>query len=108
MKKVNELIKIFDFESIHAGEGEDFRFRLEVLKEMNGATFFGKVYRLETYRLQPTFPQKEGDPPDWINDALVFVMDDMFDLEKLKGRSWNEVLDKFLISLRDIFGQGIF
>ena len=103
MKKICEQVKVFDLEPFEAGDGEAFRFRLEILQERGEKIFFGKVYRLETYRLQPTFPQSQGNPPDWINDALIFVMDEMFDPDKLKGQSWNEVLEKFLITVDKLF-----
>jgi hypothetical protein len=54
-----------------------------------------KVYRLETYRLQPTFPQKNGAPPDLKNDALIYVVDDVFDSDELRGASIEEVVAKF-------------
>lgn len=94
MKKVFELVKTLDFEPIDAGDGEDFRFRLEIFRQMDGAFFFGKVFRMETCRLQPTFPQTAGILPEWKNDALFFVLDEAFDPEQLQATSWEEVVAK--------------
>ena len=95
MKIVSEVVKVFDCSSIKVINGEDLCFRLEVSKSLEYGTFIGKVYRLETYRLQPTFPQKDGIVPDIKNDALIYVADEMFDLGKLQGVSIEEVILKF-------------
>ena len=99
-----EIVKIFDVETFQAGDGDDFRFRLEVIHNLNTNIFMGKVYRLETYRLQPTFPQTEGLIPDWKNDALIYVSDDMFDSDELRGGSIQEVVEKFQKVFDRIFG----
>ena len=103
MKIISEVVKVFDVEPFQSGDGDAFRFRLEVLCELNADIYVGKVYRLETYRLQPTFPQSEGSLPDWKNDALVYVADDMFDVDTLRGHSVEEVVGNFQRVLDAIF-----
>ncbi len=104
VKKSSELVKTFDVEPFQAGDGDTFRFRLEILQTIDEQTFTGKVYRLETYRIQPTFPQSQSVLPDWQNDALIFVADEMFDSVQLSGSSVEEVLAKFKSELGKIFG----
>jgi hypothetical protein len=104
MKKLFEIVKVFDVEPFAAGEGDWFRFRLEVIRELDSETYTGKVYRQEIYRLQPSFPQLEGEPPDWRNDAQVLVVDEMFDPELLGGSSVQDVVAKFQTALTKIFG----
>jgi len=104
MRQIFEVVKAFDVEPLEAGDGDTFRFRLEVLRTVDGKTFVGKVYRLETYRLQPTFPQSKGELPDWRNDALIFVADEMFDVALLNGDSVQDVLAKFQTELAKVFG----
>jgi hypothetical protein len=65
----------------------------------------GKVYRLETYRLHPAFPQSEGNSPDWVNDAMIYVGDDMFHEAALRGDSAQAVIEKFRAAFRDIFNE---
>ena len=103
MKVCSEVVKIFDVAPFQAGDGDEFRFRLEIARNLNSDAFLGKVYRLETYRLQPTFPQAEGELPDWSHDALIYVVDDMFDPDTLVGISVQEVVEKFEKSLNSIF-----
>jgi hypothetical protein len=104
VKAIYEVVKIFDVEPFHADSGDAFRFRLEVLHELNTNLFEGKVYRLETYRLQPTFPQSEGELPNWRNDGLIHVVDDMLNAAPLSGNSIEEVLENFKKAFSSIFG----
>jgi hypothetical protein len=103
MKKLFEIVKIIDVEPFQAGDGDAFRFRLEILREIGSEFFFGKVCRLETYRLQPTFPQSEGNLPGWKSDALIFVTDEMFAAEVLSGNSVENVVLKFQAALKVMF-----
>lgn len=103
MKILSEVVRIFDVEPFQAGDGDAFRFRLEVVRELNADLYKGKVYRLETYRLQPVFPQSEGNLPDWKNDGLIFVADDMFDVQSLSGHSVEEVVENFQEALAAVF-----
>jgi hypothetical protein len=95
MKIISEIVKVFDIEPFQIGEGDAFRFRLEVSRELNAETYVAKVYRLEMYRLQPTFPQASGAPSDLKNDALIYVVDDVFDSNELIGASVEQVIAKF-------------
>jgi hypothetical protein len=104
MREITEVIKVFDVDPFQTGDGDAFHFRLEVSRPIDGKTFVGRVYRLEFYRLQPTFPQTEGEPLDWKDDARIFVVDEMFDPDLLKGDSVQEVLNKFQMALAKIFG----
>lgn len=105
MKRIFEVVRTLDMEPFHAGSGDLFRFRLEVLREVGRNEFVGKVYRLETYRLQPSFPQSEGVPPDLANDALIFVVDDFYNPEALTGQSIQDVVVKFQTLLASMFGD---
>jgi hypothetical protein len=105
MKKLFEVVKLLDVEPFQAGDGEAFRFRLEIRRELDTNIYEGRVYRLETYRLQPTFPMSDqGDLPDWVNDAMIYVTDEAFDdNNSLSGSSTREVIEKFQSRFQDIF-----
>lgn len=104
MRKMFEVVKVFNVETFQAGDGDAFRFRLELMQDIENNVFRGQVYRLENYRLQPSFPQFNGVPPDWMNDALIFVIDDMFDAEMLVGQTAQDVVKKFQLALKNMFG----
>lgn len=105
MRKLSELVRTIDVEPFHAGNGDAFRFRLEISREVNTTTYQGRVFRLETYRLQPTFPLAGGAAREGKDDALIYVGDHMFDPDLLKGTSADEVLGKFQARLDTLFGK---
>jgi hypothetical protein len=96
-----EVVKTYDFEPYKVINDEPFRYRLEIAQNLRTKTYIGKVYRLETYRLQPTFPQSNGCPPERLDDVLVFVDDHIID--PLNGASINEILEKFQRYFHEIF-----
>ncbi|MGQ7173821.1 hypothetical protein ACUOCP_54115, partial [Escherichia sp. R-CC3] len=50
--------------------------------------FTGSVYRLERFRLHPTFHQRDREDADpLINDALIYIRDECIDERKLRGES---------------------
>jgi hypothetical protein len=61
------------------------------------------VYRLETYGLQPTFPLTGIGLPDGQNDAMIYVVDETFDISALVGVSEKDVVEKFEIELQSTF-----
>jgi hypothetical protein len=103
MKIVYEVVNVFDIEPFQAGDGEVFRFRLEVFRQLDSVIFKGRVYRLETYRLQPTFPQSEGEVTEPKNDALIYVLDHMINTDSLSGNSVEKILENFQKILSEIF-----
>jgi hypothetical protein len=102
---ISEVVKVVDIKPFQLGEGDAFRFRLEISREMNTAFYLGKVYRLETYRLQPTFPQLDGVLPDFKNDALIYTCDNMFDPDELRGASVEDVIGNFDKKFQTFFGK---
>ena len=83
MKKLFEVVKVLDVEPVEVGDGEAFRFRLEIRRELGSDSYEGRVYRLETYRLRPTFPLSNDVVLDQLNDAMIYVVDEVFDSDAL-------------------------
>ncbi|HAJ5725637.1 hypothetical protein NMV83_20340 [Escherichia coli] len=94
-----ELVAIYDYE-IPAPE-DPFSFRLEIHKFSK--LFTGSVYRLERFRLHPTF----NDADSLINDALIYIRDEFIDERKLRGESHETVIAIFNCELQNIFNQEI-
>jgi hypothetical protein len=101
MNPTLEIVKTFDFEPHIVIDDEPYRYRLEIAYDLRTHDYIGKVYRLETYRLQPTFPQANGNLPDRLDDVLVFVSDHIID--SLIGESIDKVVEKFQKSFHDFF-----
>lgn len=107
LKRLFEVVKVLDVEPFEIEGGESFRFRFEIARALGESLFIGKVYRLETYRLQPTFPQSDGVVPDWQNDALLFVADETLNSGEFAGGSMEDVLTQFRSVLESVFGVEI-
>ncbi|GDW96755.1 hypothetical protein ExPUPEC54_03581 [Escherichia coli] len=65
-----ELVAIYDYE-IPVPE-EPFSFRLEIHK--CSELFTGSVYRLERFRLHPTFHQRDREDADHGNDSNLLIV----------------------------------
>ncbi|HFX4353989.1 TPA: protein YehK, partial [Escherichia coli] len=84
-----ELVAIYDYE-VPVPE-DPFSFRLEIHK--CSELFTGSVYRLERFRLRPTFHQRDREDVDpQINDALIYIRDECNDERKLRGESPEPVI----------------
>ena len=69
-----ELAKIIEFD-VEVG-GDHFSLRLELFQDISDAQRFrARIWRLELYRIQSTFPQNEtdGQPSDHPSDESIFV-----------------------------------
>ena len=97
-----ELVAIYDYE-VPVPENP-FSFRLEIHK--CSELFTGSVYRLERFRLRPTFHQRDREDADpLINDALIYIRDECIDERKLRGESPETVIAIFNRELQNIFNQ---
>ncbi len=95
-----ELVAIYDYE-VPVPE-DPFSFRLEIHK--CSELFTGSVYRLERFRLRPTFHQRDREDADpLINDALIYIRDECIDERKLRGESPETVIAIFNRELQNIF-----
>lgn len=106
MRKLSELVRTVDVEPFSTDDGDALRFRLEISREVNTTRYKGRVFRLETYRLQPTFPLAGDLATCSKDDALIHVGDHMFDPDLLQGNSADEVLGKFQALFEGLFGKG--
>ncbi|EFH7120706.1 hypothetical protein EEK96_09195 [Escherichia coli] len=100
----SELVAIYDYQVIDPEE--PFSFRLEIHKYAQ--LFTGTVYRLERFRLHPTFNQFDRDNSNpLINDALIYIRDEFIDERILRGESPETVIAIFNRELHNIFSQQI-
>lgn len=53
---------------------DHFSLRLELFQDISDAQRFrARIWRLERYRIQSTFPQTDGEPSDQSSDELILV-----------------------------------
>lgn len=99
-----ELIAVLDYD-VKIPE-DPFSFRLEI--HQCGEVFTGSVYRLERFRLQPTFqPSCEDARTPVLNDALIYIRDEFIDESKLRAESKERIKAIFNYELQNIFNQQI-
>lgn len=103
--KAHEIVGTYDLEPIDAGEtSESFKFRIEVLRDLNKSRhFFARVYRRETFRVQPTFPISEGASERELADHEILVSDDMIGAEDFSGSSKAAVVSKVKKRIEECF-----
>lgn len=95
-----ELVATYNYEIQE--QVEPFYFRLEIYKQSD--IFKGIVFRLERYRLIPTFPQDQnGESVSNIDDALLYIKDEFIDDTDLFGKSEDIVVSIFIDKLKYIF-----
>ncbi len=70
-----EVVQIVEFEAVKVGEGAALCFRIEILRDAK-RRFWAKVWRTESHRLQPTFPQQKGQPVAQRSDVEILFRED--------------------------------
>jgi len=103
--RFSEIIKTFDVEPVGQCNlsSESLKFRVEILRQQDSASFYARVYRFETFRIQPTFPQSGGKPiPENQGDHEMLVLDEVIGVHELTGESVSEVLTKIENSLIEL------
>ena len=78
--KQTEVVRTVEVSPIKMGskgEGE-LRFRVEILRSREGrrTRFEARVWRLEFYRIQPSFPQRDGQPSDHPSDEQIMMIEE--------------------------------
>lgn len=72
----SEVVRVVELDTITVADGDDLRFRIEVLKRGRPPVYSTRVWRLEFYRIQPTFPQHDGQPSHEPCDEEILVRAD--------------------------------
>jgi hypothetical protein len=102
-----EVVKIIELGpyEVHKPKGaESLKFRVEIIRRNKTPKFFARIYRSETFRIQPSFPQLKGKPSKAnIADCEVLVLDSFFETDKLQGKSQSEVLKKLEAAFDETF-----
>lgn len=103
--KTYEVVRTIDLEAIDAGEAqESFKFRIEVLRDLGQSeSFFVRIYRRETFRIQPTFPLEESGPHNDLADHEFFIIDDAIEAEEIVGNNLLLVTEEALKAIKKCF-----
>jgi hypothetical protein len=104
-QRVLEIVATFEIDPFLSDDElyGSLKFRIEIAWDRQANLFFPKVYRWETFRVQPTFPQQEGTPIGDLADYEILVKDCGIDCHEIVGHSVQDTLDKVLQQLKIIF-----
>jgi len=83
-------------------EGDELRFRIEVVRDSSGGEYYVNLWRIENYRIQPTFPQKDGSPAGEVSDEEILVKD-LSTLDGIKADDSDKVLQLALKVIQEKF-----
>jgi hypothetical protein len=75
--KIQPVVATFEVDSI-VSEDDSYsplKFRIEILVDREKNIFSPIIYRWETLRVQPTFPQDNGEPTNDLSDHEILVKD---------------------------------
>jgi hypothetical protein len=102
---ISELVKTIELDPFQLAEpgAESLKFRIEIFKRSDTGRFFARVYRRESFRLQPTFPQDEGKLPAHQGDHEFHILDDVLATRQLEGQHLEEVLKRVEEAIRNLF-----
>lgn len=71
--KIRTLVKVYELEPTNI-EGDTLCYRLEIFSD--GTIFSARLQRYDYFRIQPTFPQREGEPiPELLCDEEFAIYD---------------------------------
>jgi hypothetical protein len=104
-QKVLEIVATFEVDPILTDDDSygSLKFRIEIACDHTTNLFSPKVYRWETLRVQPTFPQQEGNLVCDLADHEILVKDTGIDCDGIAEHSVQDALDKILERIHTIF-----
>lgn len=107
--KIFEFIKRYELDPIEIeDDGNPLVFTIDVIKEIGDKEFYCKVFRKEFFRLLPSFQQWESNDKKIIKCDEELLVEDSSDWwSNIKGSSPEEVLQKVLNSIKQVFEEGL-
>ncbi|MFY1830370.1 hypothetical protein ACN47A_30940 [Myxococcus fulvus] len=96
----SEVVRTLDLEPMVVG-GEELRLRIEICRALPSARkYFSRLWRIEHYRIQSTFPQQKGRPAHDPSDQEILMLERDLPLGTFTARTANTVLQRLLAELR--------
>jgi hypothetical protein len=102
MINYSEIIKTVDLQPIQMVSGDSLKFRIEIIRDNLSGEFSAILWRVENYRIQPTFPQQEGVPNSDFADEEILVRDS-YTLENIKAQNADSALQLALKTMEEKF-----
>lgn len=100
-----EVVRTVELSPIRMGsDGDELCLRIEILRSKHGtrAKFAARVWRVEFYRIQSSFPQRGGQPAHAPSDERVMTIEDGLS-EAVEGSSEKDVLNRIIRKIEERF-----
>lgn len=96
----SKLISTYEFDEIVVSNGdESFQYRLEVFQREQSGLYWGRLLRLEHYRLNSSFATRAE--VGW--DKELMVLDEQITLPSIDLPSEKDLLDSIEASINEVF-----
>jgi hypothetical protein len=103
--KVQPVVATFEVDPIDLADDSygALKFRIDIMMDKEKNIFFPIIYRWETLRVQPTFPQDNEEPINDLADHEILVKDFGIDCDEILGKSMEEALEKTINKIKLTF-----
>lgn len=99
------LLKTVELAPIEVWDAQ-LRYRVEIYRSVEQGDCYARLFRLEYFRMQPTFPQEQGQPAHQPCDEWVLVEDSDLALSgELRGRTPQATLKATMDAMAEWFGK---
>lgn len=102
MINYSEIVQTIDLPPIKMVDSNSLRFRIEIARENSSGEFSILLWRIESYRIQPTFPLQNSQPKSDFSDEEILVKDNTT-LGEIKATEANTALQAALKIIEDRF-----
>jgi hypothetical protein len=97
-------VRVLDLAPMQLAD-ETLLLRIEISKTLTGPrAFTAKLWRIERYRIQSTFPQKNGAPAHQPSDEELLMVENNFPFDPVTAKSSEAALAKMLRALKRFVG----
>jgi hypothetical protein len=104
----SEIVKVIDLDPYEVAdpEEESLKFRVEISRRSDTKKYYARIYRRETFRVRPSFPQSKGKPITANQaDHEMFVLDTFVGAQDFEGASAAGVLRKVEKAINKVFSK---
>jgi hypothetical protein len=103
----DEVVKVIEtgpYVVVSPDGAPPLHFRVEILRRDSSTSYFARIYRLEQFRVEPTFYTSTLiSAAENMADHSIYVIDDFIGSQDFDGYSLENVLEKVKAAFVDMF-----
>jgi hypothetical protein len=101
----SELVRTYELKPYVIGDSEE-QLRVEIFKRQDSsALYYPRVWRVEFFRIQSTFPQVEGEPAHDVSDECILVQHHIEDWASLTATSIESCMEQVIAVIQKDVGK---